>query len=304
MDNLQSILNQAVKVAISQNHGHVADYIPELAAIPQDLIGLSVRTTDGQAYYAGDACPPITLQSAAKLVLLIGLLEEFGAKEVFSWVRVEPSGDDFNSIARLDQFGPLASNPMLNAGAITLCNYVPGKDEQQLAWLEKWMETLFNGKCYIDPKVLASERRTGNRNRSLAYLLKSNKVISRLVKDVLELYFSLCSYQVTIEQASYLPMLLANKGKNPEGKQIISLETVRHVVSIMATCGLYNESGTHLVKTGMPSKSAVSGFILSVALGKAGVAIFSPKVNRKGTSVRGEVIAEYLSKQLSWHFCD
>ena len=303
--NIETVLNEAITLAQQNNHGKVADYIPELASTPENILTVAVRLLDGTSYVAGDNHTlQVTLQSVAKLVVLIGLLEEQGAAEVFSWLRVEPSGDDFNSIARLDQFGPLPSNPMLNAGAITLCSYIRGNAEQQYAWLDSWMQRLFGEKLYIDPKVLASEQRTGNRNRSLAYLLKDNNVINGDVEAILDTYFCLCSFRANPQQASYLPMLLARNGLDLNGKRVVSHQTVKQVLAIMATCGLYNESGTHLVRTGMPAKSGVSGFILAVAMRQAGIAVFSPRVNDTGTSVRGELILEYLSTQMAWHFAD
>lgn len=303
--NIETVLNEAMAVVRQQNHGKVADYIPELASMPENIVTVAVRLLDGTTYVAGDDhTSQATLQSIAKLVVLIGLLEEVGAEEVFSWLRVEPSGDDFNSIARLDQFGPLPSNPMLNAGAITLCSYIPGNAEQQHAWLETWMQRLFGEKLNIDPKVLASEKCTGNRNRSLAYLLKDNNVINGNVEAILDTYFCLCSFRANPQQASYLPMLLARNGLDLNGKRVISHQTIKQVLSIMATCGLYNESGAHLVRTGMPAKSGVSGLIVAIAMRQAGVAVFSPRVNDAGTSVRGELILEYLSAQMAWHFAD
>ena len=115
-------------------------------------------------------------------------------------------------------------------------------------------------------------------------------------------YFSLCSFEASVKEASYLPMLLSNKGQDENKKSIINPQNVKYVTALMATCGLYNESGSHFVKTGMPSKSGVSGFIISAALGKAGIAVMSPKINSKGTSIRGEMILTYLSEKLSLHF--
>lgn len=302
---IQTVINEAVTIVQQNTHGRVADYIPELASTPEDIVAVAVRLLDGVIHVAGnDPTLQATLQSVAKLVVLIGLLEEMGADKVFSWLRVEPSGDDFNSIARLDQFGPLPSNPMLNAGAITLCSRIPGNAEQQHAWLETWIQRLFGENLYIDPKVLASEKRTGDRNRSLAYLLKNNHVINGNVEAILDTYFCLCSFRANPQQVSYLPMLLARNGLDLNGKRIISHQTVKQVLAIMATCGLYNESGAHLVRTGMPAKSGVSGFILAVAMRQAGIVVFSPRVNDAGTSIRGELILEYLSKQLAWHFAD
>ncbi len=300
---ISSILKDAVKNVQDNHEGEVASYIPELAASPVDYTSIALTLIDGKQHSAGDDANVLfTLQSAAKLVILIAMLEEFGEDKVFSLVRVEPSGADFNSVARLDQFGPKPSNPMLNSGAILLCCHVPGETEERFAWLDAWMEKLFMAKLSINSKVFASERRTGDRNRALAYLLKSNGLIQGGINDLLETYFYLCSFEASPLQASYLPMLLANQGYCPNrDEQIISQRTARIVTAIMATCGMYNESGRHLVRTGMPSKSSVSGYILSVAPGHGGFAAMSPRVNPKGTSIRSEIMLQSVAEKLDWY---
>lgn len=300
IDLLKQLVNKA---EISQD-GNTANYIPELANVNKDLTAIAVSLLGGERLtYSNMTLFPVTLQSTAKMIPLIGLLEEFGAEQLFEWVKVEPSGDDFASITRLEQFGPKPSNPMLNAGAITLCSHIPGIGEQQFAWLEHWVQKLFNQRLSINPLVFASEKRTGDRNRSLAYLLKSRKNLGTGVSETLDLYFTLCSYEAMLEQMLYLPTILANAGKDPSnGEQIISLETCKITLAIMATCGLYDETGTHMVKTGMPAKSGVSGYIIAVVPGKAGVVVLSPRVNAKGNSIRGEIMLEELSKAMTWHF--
>jgi glutaminase len=303
MQNIQLILEQAIEHAKHNSEGHVASYIPELANVPADITAAAIMLNNGQTFLAGDTEHILTLQSAAKLIVLIGLLEEFGKQKVFSWVKAEPSGDDFASVARLDQYGPKPSNPTLNAGAIALCGHIPGANTtEQIAWLSNWTENLFGEPLIINQKVYQSERLTGHRNRSLAYLLKANGIIDAAVEDVLDVYFALCSFEANIKQTAYLPMLLANHGLNLQGQRVISKQTVQQVVAIMATCGLYNESGGHLVRTGMPAKSGVSGLIVATALGQAGIAVMSPRVNRKGNSMRGAIMLEYISQALDWHF--
>lgn len=296
-------LEKFIKLAEEDASGNTANYIPELANVPEDLISVTVHVLGHPPVTASNMpAPPMTLQSVSKLIPLIGLLEEYGPEQVFSWVKVEPSGDDFASVARLDQFGPKPSNPMLNAGAITLCSYIPGEGEQRLAWLQRWMNVLFNSNLIINNLVLTSERRTGDRNRSLAYLLKSQGNIRGSVTETLELYFTLCSYEAIPETLVYLTYLLANDGIAPTGKRIISSQTVKQTLSIMATCGLYNETGTHMVRTGMPAKSGVSGLILAVCPNKGGIVVASPRVNSKGNSIRGGIVLEQISKELGWHF--
>lgn len=302
---LNTKLLKTIVTNAEKNHdGDTANYIPELANVNKEITAIAVNPLGGEMVMHTNApLPLVTLQSTGKMIPLIGLLEECGPDRLFEWVKVEPSGDEFGSITRLEKFGPKPSNPMLNAGAITLCSHIPGVGEQQFAWLEHWVQKLFNQRLTINPLVFASEKRTGDRNRSLAYLLHSRNNLGSNVSETLDLYFALCSYETMLEQMLYLPTLLANAGKNPvTGEQVISVGTCKITLAIMATCGLYDETGTHMVRTGMPAKSGVSGYTIAVVPGKAGIAVLSPRVNSKGNSIRGGLMLEELSKALNWHF--
>lgn len=298
------LLKEIVNLAQTNKMGKIANYIPELANINEELTAIAVKPLGKESiFYSNMPLSPVTLQSTGKLIPLIGLLEEFGGEKLLEWVKVEPSGDDFASITRLEQFGPKPSNPMLNSGAITLCSRIPGVGEQQFAWLEFWVQKLFNQRLSINPMVFASEKRTGDRNRSIAYLLKSRDKLGTEVNTALDLYFTLCSYEAMLEQMLYLPALLANGGKDPDsGEQVVSLETCKITLAIMATCGLYDETGTHMVKTGIPAKSGVSGYTIASVVNQAGIVVLSPRVNDKGNSIRGEIMLGELSESMKWHF--
>jgi glutaminase len=303
IEKIHSVLENAVRLSRSNEEGKAADYIPELANVDTSLVSAAIQLTDGSLMQAGDvAAHNFSLQSVAKLIPLIGLVEEHGQDTVFSWINAEPSGASFSSIAQIEKFGQVPSNPMVNAGAIALCGRIPGDVSERAAWMDMWVERLFNQKLQVNGKVFASERNTGDRNRSLAYFLKSVKVLSLPVEEVLETYFYLCSYEANVTTMAYLPMLLANGGIAPDGQRIFSEATSNCVVSIMATCGLYNESGMYLVTTGMPAKSGVSGAMVAVATGRGGIAVSSPLINDKGGSVRGHQILEEISRELHWHF--
>lgn len=301
---IQTALDAAVAGARPICEGGPAKYIPELANVDLDATSVAVRSIDGAIYEAGDAAThTFTLQSSAKLVVLAGVLEELGAEVVFQVVGQEPSGSSFASLARLETHGPGPANPLVNAGAIALCGQLTGSLAQRLAWISGWAERLYGEAIPVDEKVLASERATGDRNRSIAYFLKHNGVIAGDVDDTLEVYFSLCSLQARVRQAAHLTAILASGGHAPgSGSRVLRDETVSAVVSLMATCGMYDESGAHLAATGLPAKSGVSGVIVAVAPGRAGIAVSSPRVNAKGGSVRGHAILGHVSRSLGWHF--
>lgn len=300
---IQHTLDEAIENARNNNSGSPADYIPELAQVDSEQLSGSIILADGTQISSGDyEDHTFTLQSVAKLVSLIGLMEEYGPEKIFSWIHAEPSGFDFSSVAQVDRYAGLPVNPMINAGAIALCSHIPGDTQERTLWLDTWMKKLFGQTLRVNGKVFASERATGDRNRSIAYLLKSKGELAISVEETLETYFYLCSYECDIEVAAFLPMILANGGLLPDGTRVISERTSNCVVSIMATCGLYDESGMHLVRTGMPAKSAVSGLVISLATGRAGIAICSPRLNDKGGSIRAHEVLAHLSNALNWHF--
>jgi glutaminase len=301
---IQAVLDAAVDKARRNRQGEAASYIPELARVPLEVTCAALTLCNGATIESGDApIAPFTFQSSAKLLPLIGLLEERGPVEVFRIVGAEPSGDNFSSLARLETHGPLPSNPLVNSGAIALCGQLPGSVARRTAWLSRWAEHLYGGPVAIDENVAASERGTAARNRAIAYYLQANGVLPGDVEETLEVYFNLCALSGGVRLASHLPALLAHGGRRPgTTEQVLSKATVAIVVSIMATCGMYNESGNYLVATGMPAKSGVSGVIVAVVPGVAGIATYSPRINDKGGSVRGHMILRELSRKLGWHF--
>jgi glutaminase len=301
---IQSALEAAIEKARRNRAGAVASYIPELASVPLEATSAAVIRCDGVRVKAGDAAShQFTFQSTAKLVILAGLLEERGPVEVFEIVGSEPSGDDFGSLARLETHGPRPANPLINSGSIALCGQLRGGVEQRVAWLERWAERLYGTPLSIDQSVRASERASADRNRAIAYFLKHGGVLRGDVEETLDVYFALCSLSAGVEEAARLPALLANGGVRPgSSERILSKSTVAIVVSLMATCGMYNESGNYLAATGMPAKSGVSGVIVAVVPSIAGIAVSSPRVNEKGGSVRGHIILREVSRNLGWHF--
>ncbi|HEX2874540.1 MAG TPA: glutaminase A [Polyangiaceae bacterium] len=300
---IQATLEAAVERARRNREGKPADYIPQLATVPLEQTSAAVLLHSGELASAGDAEHRFTFQSSAKLLTLIGLLEERGPVEVFLTVGSEPSGDSFGSVARLETHGPIPANPLINSGAIALCGQLRGSVAERVSWLTRWAERLYGSPIPIDESVRQSERTSADRNRAIAYFLKHGGVLRGDVDETLDVYFALCSLVGGVQHAAHLPAILANGGRRPgTGQQVVSKRTVAIVVSIMATCGMYNESGNYLVATGMPAKSGVSGVIVAVVPGVAGIAVASPRLNDKGGSVRGHQILRDLSRNLGWHF--
>lgn len=282
------------------NNGNVASYIPALgAANPTDL-GIALYDHEGNYFEAGDSQKKFTIQSVSKpLVFLLALIDQ-GEATVFSKVGMEPTGDPFNSIVRLETFGkqkPL--NPFINAGAISVVSLIKGDDniekiEKILAFIRLLAD---NENINVDNSVFLSEKVTGDRNRSMLYFLKSIGNIEGNVEEILDLYFMQCAIKATCKDLARIALVLAHGGYDPIKKeQIVPKRLTQIVNSLMATCGMYDESGEFAVKVGIPSKSGVGGGILSVVPKRFGLGVYGPSLDAKGNSIAGVNTLEVLSE--------
>lgn len=302
---LQDYLDKAVSYGKQfVTEGAAASYIPELSKADIHHVGICVMKANGDILTSGDAHQYFTIQSISKIINLAIALQTHGYHEIFNKVKMEPSGDAFNSIIKLDTDGHIPFNPMINSGAIVITNFLkPHFTFEEL--LEQMKILCMDDSLTLNENVYESERSTGFRNRSIAYLLKSKGVISGDVEETLDLYFKLCSIQVTVKSLAGFGLLLANNGIHPfTGKQLIEPDIAKTIKTLMLTCGMYDGSGEFAVKIGMPAKSGVGGGVLSFVNNKAGIAVFGPSLDEKGNSIAGVKILEYLSKELHLHIFD
>ncbi|KAJ50303.1 glutaminase [Clostridium tetanomorphum] len=284
-------------------YGSVASYIPELKNGNKNALGICVTTLQGKELCAGDYKTKFTMQSISKIVSLIIAILDNGMKGVFSKIGVEPTADSFNSIINLETKNlhkPL--NPMINSGAIATVSLIKGNSSEEVfnRILDFTKKISGNENININKQVYMSERATGDRNRSLAYFMKSTGVIVNDIEKVLDVYFKQCSIEVTCRDISRIGAFLANDGVIPwTGERIISKETARVVKTIMVTCGMYDASGEFAVNIGIPGKSGVGGGILASVPGKMGIGVIGPSLDEKGNSIAGIKILEKLSKELN-----
>ena len=302
---IQEYLDKAVaygKQFVSE--GAVATYIPELSKGDPNQVGVCMMKTDGEILVSGDAEQYFTIQSISKIMTLAIALQARGYHEIFDKVKMEPSGDAFNSIVELDSEGRVPFNPMINSGAIVITSFLkPNFSFEQL--LEFMKILCMDDTLTLNEAVYQSEKATGFRNRSIAYLLKSKGILTEDVEETLDLYFKLCSIQVTVKSLAGFGLLLANDGIQPfTGKRLIDANVAKTIKTLMLTCGMYDGSGEFAVTIGMPAKSGVGGGLLSFVNNKAGIGVFGPALDKKGNSVAGVKILEYLSKELHLHIFD
>jgi glutaminase len=226
-------------------------------------------------------------------------------EQVLSKVGVEPTGEAFNAIV-LDEVSNRPFNPMVNAGAIATADLIEGKDfPERLSRLLAMLSRYCGRMLHIDNAVFLSERLTGHRNRAIAHLMLNFGMMSHRMPDSLELYFQQCSVLVNCHDLAMMGATLANDGVNPvTGERAISQEYVKHLLSIMLTCGMYDYAGEWAFRVGMPAKSGVGGGIVAVIPGQCGIGIFSPLLDSKGNSARGIKVCRDLSERFRLHCFD
>nr|WP_246070606.1 glutaminase A [Paenibacillus kobensis] len=286
--------------------GKAAAYIPALAAAPADALGVSILSADGSIIAGGESGMLFTMQSISKVFTLLLALIDNGEEAVFSKVGMEPTGDDFNSILKLELVEPgIPFNPLINAGAIAVTSLIGGaspdeKTERVLAFMR-----LMAGDDSLDynRSVSESESATAYRNRSLAYFLQENGVLSphASVEEVLSVYFNHCAIEVTCHHLARMGLILAHGGFDPlTERQLVPRRYVQIAKTFMLTCGMYNASGEFAIRVGIPAKSGVAGGILAVVPGRYGIGVVGPALNSRGNSVAGIRLLETMSVECDW----
>jgi len=299
----RTYLNELYTKFLPLRDGAVANYIPELARANPDAFGISVVTMDGRIFSAGDHQQLFTIQSVSKPFVFALAMEKHGREFVNSKVGVEPTGDAFNSLIRLDETSKRPHNPMVNAGAIATADLITAKDSASRLRLIMEMFRRFAGRdLNVDMSVFISERSTGHRNRAIAHLMLNFGMIGPKVDETLDLYFQQCSMLVNAQDLALMAATLANKGIHPTtGEKAVDPQYIRDMLSVMLTCGIYDYSGEWAYRVGIPAKSGVGGGMLGVVPGKMGIAVFSPPLDERGNSVRGRAVFEQMSIDLGLH---
>ncbi len=282
--------------------GDVANYIPGLDRADKNNLGLCIMKTDGTVQKVGDYDVKFTIQSVSKPVTLMLAILDNGVDHVFSKVGMEPTGDAFNSIKKLetcDTHKPF--NPMINAGAIATTALVKGRDAQDKfrRLLEFFRMICENDTLDIDEEIYKGEKETGNKNRAMGYFMKGEGYIDGDVEDALDVYFKQCSILVTAEDMARLGLFLARGGILSSGERVVSEHVAKIAKTLMVTCGMYDGSGEFALMVGVPSKSGVGGGICSVVPGRMGVGIYGPSLDKKGNSIGGYSLLKDLSQELS-----
>jgi glutaminase len=306
MVDFQAFLEKLYEKYRDVHEGQVASYIPELTKADPSWFAICAVTPDGRTFQAGNVDQKFTIQSISKVFVYGMALEDHGREHLLQKVGVEPTGDPFNSLIRLDEDSKRPDNPMVNAGAIATTSLIKGcSPTDRLNRMLTMFEHYVGHEVFIDVPVFVSERSTGHRNRAMAHLMLNFGMIDQKVEEALDLYFQQCAVLVTCHDLAVMAATLANQGENPlTGEQALHPEYVRDVLSIMYTCGMYNFAGEWAYRVGIPAKSGVSGGIIAVVPNQVGIAVFSPLLDERGNSVRGLRVFEELSRAFGLHLMD
>jgi len=302
---IQQVLEQQLRDLADCREGAVAGYIPELAKADPEDFGIALATADGHIYAAGDTDKPFTIQSISKPFMYGLALQLLSPATMRTKVGVEPSGDAFNAIS-LDPTTGIPRNPMINAGAIATAAQVWHHDPARAEAITlDFFSSLAGRPLAVDQAVYASERATGHRNRAISHLLRNTGVIEADPEPGLDLYFRQCAIRVTCRDLAVMAATLACQGRNPltGAEPLDSLITTR-MLAVMGSCGMYDFAGQWLYDVGMPAKSGVGGGVLAVDPGRLGIAVYSPRLDGFGNSVRGIRTCRSLSQALELHLFD
>jgi glutaminase len=262
-------------------------------------------TADGRIFETGDCDRPFTIQSISKPFTFGMAIEQIGPDKVWQHVDVEPSGDAFNSI-ELQNGTNRPHNPMVNSGAIAVTALLhEHHNGSALDCVLGRFSAAAGRRLAIDEAVFESERRTGHRNRAIAHLLLNFGMMPEDAEAALDLYFRQCSILVTCRDLAIMGATLANMGRNPvTGEGVFSIHSVKNMLSIMFTCGMYDYSGQWAYRVGVPAKSGVGGGVLAVVNRQIGIATYSPLLDSHGNSCRGIEVCVELASRLGLHAFD
>ena len=299
-DKIQAALDEAYNKFKDVKEGKNADYIKELANVDPKIFGIAIVTPDGQVFTKGDITSMVSIQSVSKVFVMAQDIEELGHQAIQDKIGVDATGEVFNSITAIERKRGKEINPLVNPGAIAATSLIAGNDSAA-----KWkhvveVESAFAGRSlYLNMPVYISEAGDNLRNQAIAHLLLAYGRMYFDPVQTTDIYTKQCALNVNAKDLALMAATLANGGVNPvTKKKVVSPETTMYTLAVMATAGLYDDSGIWLYNTGLPGKSGVGGGLIAVCPGKFGIAVVSPPLDEAGNSVKGQMVIKYIVEKL------
>jgi len=303
---IQQAVDAAYKKFQTLKEGKNADYIPALAKVNPNLFGIAVVGVDGKVYTAGDIKTQVSIQSISKVFTMAQVIQEQGVESVEKRIGVDATGARFNSIIAIEGVrtvvgtGAPEMNPLVNPGAISATSMVTGANADAVwAKIIGFHNDAAGRQLSVLQDVYKSESDTNQRNQAIGALMLAYGYIKSNWQQAVDLYTRQCSIGVNARDLATMAATLAAAGKNPvTGKQVMDAAKVPGVLAVMATAGLYDDSGKWLYHTGLPAKSGVGGGLIAVSPGKFGIAVVSPPLDDAGNSVRAQRAIADISNAL------
>ncbi|WP_206734728.1 glutaminase A [Flavobacterium sp. YO64] len=298
--NIENTLNEAFNKFKDLKEGKNADYIKELANVDPNIFGIALVTADGAVYTKGDIASMVSIQSISKVFTMAKVIEQEGPQFLQDKIGVNATGLPFNSIVAVEMNKGDKINPLVNPGAIAATSLVRGNDS-----IAKWKEIQkiqsdFAGRqLSINRPVYISEAGDNLRNQAIAHLLLAYNRMYFDPVEATDIYTKQCALNVNVKDLATMAATLANGGVNPITKnKVVSQTTVMYTLPVMATAGLYDNSGIWLFNSGLPAKSGVGGGMLAVCPGKFGIAVISPPLDNAGNSLKAQKVIQYVVDKL------
>ena len=297
---VQKLVSDAHARFNSNTEGQNSQVYPALAKVPSELFGICVVGVRGRVYAAGDVDHEFSIMSVSKLFVFALICELIGAEEARAKLGANATGFAFNSVAAIERTSDGRTNPMVNAGAIATTSLVPGAThEAKWKFIHEGLSKFAGRKLPMNEEVLQSALDTNFRNRSIAQFLLSVSQIYSDPAETVDLYTRQCSLNVSARDLAVMGATLADGGVNPITKErVVDPSMCHYALAVMVTAGLYETSGDWLYDIGLPGKSGIGGGIVTVSPGKGGVGTFAPPLDAAGNSVKGQLVAKFLSQRL------
>lgn len=284
----------------SNTDGENSQVYPALAEVPSQLFGICVVGTDGAVHSVGEAEHEFSIMSVSKPFVFALVCQAIGAAQAREKLGANATGYAFNSVAGIERSPSGRTNPMVNAGAIATTSLVPGATvDAKWKFIHDGLSRFAGRKLPMNEEVLKSASETNFRNRSIAQFLLSVNSIYCDPMEAVDLYTRQCSLNVSAKDLAVMGATLADGGVNPVTKErVVDPSVCHYALAVMTTAGLYETSGDWLYDIGLPGKSGIGGGIVTVSPGKGGLGTFSPPLDAAGNSVKGQLVAKYLSQRL------
>ncbi|SQC43325.1 glutaminase [Klebsiella pneumoniae] len=303
---MATVINNAMLEAILAEirpligRGKVADYIPALASVSGDKLGIAISTVDGQHFAAGDAHERFSIQSISKVLSLVVAMNHYQEEEIWQRVGKDPSGQPFNSLLQLEIEQGKPRNPFINAGALVVCDMLQSRlsaPRQRMLEIVRRLSGVAD--IAYDPVVARSEFEHSARNAAIAWLMKSFGNFHNDVATVLQNYFHYCSLEMSCVELARTFLFLADRGIAPHlDAPVIAPIQSRQVNALMMTSGMYQNAGEFAWRVGLPAKSGVGGGIVAIVPQEMAIAVWSPELDDAGNSLAGVAMLEKLTQRM------